>query len=582
MQKIKQALLPTATDIKRRVIVLSGMGGIGKTQLATAFCRDYKDAFSAILWLKGNTKDDIRRSLVSYAAQIPKDQIEQREIPTNKDAEDQIANDVMGWLAKEGNYDWLLVFDNVDLDEKSPREREQGAYNVMSYVPGNHGAVLITTRREDTDHYGGREVKLEPVGMEMSRRIFDNWYGIEEGTSSPLCKYFDLTRRFGSPPSYCVPKHTKSRRRAYTFLALNNEHTHLLLERLSGLPLAIAQSARYMKIRQATTAMYIRLWDERWDHIMGHDKYLRDYPTSVTMAWTISMDQVRQTGPSGEYAYELVRMWAFLNNADFWHGLLSEAESGPSNIIDDDPDDLTVAEWKVKFRWTELPGWFSKLSKDREAFSDTMHLLLDYCLIERTSLGESESHRSYSMHPVVHKWAMHIQGSDVASLCLALNIFKRHKPWQTEDWQSKSRWMPHADRCCAWLEATSKPELVEAGRSPARLYFTLLKLAELYQCVGALQETIKILEPLSSYAWPASSHGKAIPWMLLRDAAIFLGHSYYSLKEPAQAEKHYETGVQLTREAVGDQHILTLSSTSLLAACYTRQKRTNEAENLPS
>ncbi|KAH6658618.1 hypothetical protein BKA67DRAFT_656789 [Truncatella angustata] len=44
------------SDGSRRVVVLHGLGGIGKTQLAVAYTKRYRDEYSAVFWL--NIKDE--------------------------------------------------------------------------------------------------------------------------------------------------------------------------------------------------------------------------------------------------------------------------------------------------------------------------------------------------------------------------------------------------------------------------------------------------------------------------------------------------------------------------------------------
>ena len=42
-------------DGTRRIVVLHGLGGIGKTQLSVTYAKRHKDSYSAIFWL--NIKD---------------------------------------------------------------------------------------------------------------------------------------------------------------------------------------------------------------------------------------------------------------------------------------------------------------------------------------------------------------------------------------------------------------------------------------------------------------------------------------------------------------------------------------------
>jgi hypothetical protein len=54
-----------------------------------------------------------------------------------------VVADVLDWLTRPGNVDWLLLFDNVDQDHKP--DFAIGAYGGRWYLPGDHGSVLITT-----------------------------------------------------------------------------------------------------------------------------------------------------------------------------------------------------------------------------------------------------------------------------------------------------------------------------------------------------------------------------------------------------------------------------------------------------
>jgi ATP/maltotriose-dependent transcriptional regulator MalT len=55
----------------RKVMVLHGMGGIGKTQLAIHFGRLHKDDFSAVFWLNGKDQSILTQSLASIAPRLP-------------------------------------------------------------------------------------------------------------------------------------------------------------------------------------------------------------------------------------------------------------------------------------------------------------------------------------------------------------------------------------------------------------------------------------------------------------------------------------------------------------------------------
>ena len=57
-------------DGSRRTVVLHGLGGIGKTQLAVAYAKRHKDNYSAIFWLNIKDEDSLKQSFAKVARQI--------------------------------------------------------------------------------------------------------------------------------------------------------------------------------------------------------------------------------------------------------------------------------------------------------------------------------------------------------------------------------------------------------------------------------------------------------------------------------------------------------------------------------
>lgn len=93
--------------------------------------------------------------------------------------------DVLGWLARPENVDWLLVFDNVDQDYE--QDRAIGAYNVRDYLPGDHGSVLITTRLSRLAQLGDSK-RLEKVDEELGGASFQQWYGRQLSRYLTICE----------------------------------------------------------------------------------------------------------------------------------------------------------------------------------------------------------------------------------------------------------------------------------------------------------------------------------------------------------------------------------------------------------
>ncbi len=132
----------------RKTVLLQGLGGIGKTQLAVEYVKQQRDAYPAIFWLNGKSEDMLKQSFKNMAKrlfdQFPSSTL-LRTAAESKDA-DQVAEAMKRWLSVKGNNQWLMVFDNVD-NPKLPGIRDPQAYNIKSYFPEAHqGFILITTR----------------------------------------------------------------------------------------------------------------------------------------------------------------------------------------------------------------------------------------------------------------------------------------------------------------------------------------------------------------------------------------------------------------------------------------------------
>jgi hypothetical protein len=184
MSLLDQHLLPQGPHSQenhdRRVFVLHGLGGIGKTQLAANFARRHKATYSSIFWLDGKSEDRLKQSLAGCAKRMPNRQIPSRG---DKDDLDIMVADVLEWLARSDNTGWLLIFDNVDQDYE--QGGATGKYDIRQYLPGDHGTILITTRLSRLAQLGASR-RLLKVDLDVAKAIFEKWYGKELGNSSAV------------------------------------------------------------------------------------------------------------------------------------------------------------------------------------------------------------------------------------------------------------------------------------------------------------------------------------------------------------------------------------------------------------
>ncbi|CAE6437258.1 unnamed protein product, partial [Rhizoctonia solani] len=110
---------------ERRVCVVYGLGGVGKTQLALSVIERTWDKWDHVIYVDASSTEALEMSLKEFA--------------TTKHLSESY-KDAISWLESCGER-WLLVFDNADTPST----------NIRQYIParGRGGSVLITTRLSD-------------------------------------------------------------------------------------------------------------------------------------------------------------------------------------------------------------------------------------------------------------------------------------------------------------------------------------------------------------------------------------------------------------------------------------------------
>lgn len=180
MKRLRHELLPASTnEVRRKVFVLHGLGGIGKTQLSVEFARKYHTSYSAVFWIDGSTKQRLRRSIADLASRLPQDRVSERAKSCLREKSsnvDEVVDEVLMWLCQPSNNQWLLIFDNVDR-EFGASSGDPEAFDVKAYFPeADHGSILVTSRLASLWRLGP-DMKLEPVDDVQGESILTNSFG---------------------------------------------------------------------------------------------------------------------------------------------------------------------------------------------------------------------------------------------------------------------------------------------------------------------------------------------------------------------------------------------------------------------
>lgn len=132
----------------RRIGVLHGLGGIGKTQLTVAYAKRYRDSYSAIFWFNIRDEDSLKQSFTKTAKRILREHPSAGRLSgiNMKENLDEVIDAVKEWLSLPKNTRWLAIYDNYDTP-KLPDKTDPTALDIQQFLPESYqGSIIITTR----------------------------------------------------------------------------------------------------------------------------------------------------------------------------------------------------------------------------------------------------------------------------------------------------------------------------------------------------------------------------------------------------------------------------------------------------
>lgn len=178
------------SDGSRRVVVLHGLGGIGKTQLAVSYMQRYRDEYSAIFWFNISDQASIEQSFIRVARQILQQHPNTNHLSTIDLHGDQeeVINTVKAWLSLPDNTRWLLVFDNYD-NAQLPNQTNDGAVDINHFLPASwQGSIIVTTRLSQVDI--GHRISIKKLeNIQDSIEILSSTSGREGLSNSKNIKH---------------------------------------------------------------------------------------------------------------------------------------------------------------------------------------------------------------------------------------------------------------------------------------------------------------------------------------------------------------------------------------------------------
>jgi hypothetical protein len=245
------------------VQVIVGMGGIGKTELATEYIHNNRDDYEIIWWIRAEHHDRVRDALVKLAQRLGL-----REAATDSDR-DRTITAVLRVLQSEAQSSWLLVYDNV----VNPLE-------LQKYLPASRpgGHVIITSRQLNWPSYVFADgVELQP-------------FTEEEAVSFLRGKVPGLAVRDGRKQ---LTQEEDARRESKALW---------LAAELGHLPIAIDHAAAYLAETKLSVDEYITRFAENAHQLLSEQPGDPDLPAHISGTWAMSTTLLT---PDAEHLFNL-------------------------------------------------------------------------------------------------------------------------------------------------------------------------------------------------------------------------------------------------------------------------------------
>jgi parallel beta-helix repeat protein len=279
----------TTSKLKVNTAAVCGLGGVGKTSLATEYAQQRKGFYTGgVYWFSGEDDTTFENSVYDVATRFG----------TQSDSFGLTFSATLEMISRNKN-PWLIILDNMDQSSVSA--------NVVKLVSGPwqqdaSGHLLITTRRKPTAL--ANDIRDFDERCCLSLKCFE----IEEG------KKF-LFRRVGIVHDEEVDRVAEK-----------------LVQQLGGLPLALEQAGAYIESLPCTISQYLEHYDSQRLRLLNRQKStsvsVYDSPErlAVRTTWHLNFEHIKLSVDDGKAAIRFLYASAFLNPNEIQKDIINIGE----------------------------------------------------------------------------------------------------------------------------------------------------------------------------------------------------------------------------------------------------------------
>jgi len=250
---------------------LSGLGGIGKTQIAIEYAYRFRGSYRAVFWVRATSRESLITDFVTLAQLLGLPEYNVQDWQSAVEA-------VKHWFTR--HKDWLLILDEVD------------DFSVLAdFLPrGGDGHIVMTTRTQATGQ----------VALSIN---------VDKMPSTEGCLLLLRRATLLAPDAPLSAASTELRASAHT----------IVLE-LGGLPLALDQAGAYVEETNCSLIKYLEFYRQHQTaFLQWRSQVSSAYPYTVATTWSLTFQQIEETNPA---AAHLLRLMAFLDTDAIWESRL--------------------------------------------------------------------------------------------------------------------------------------------------------------------------------------------------------------------------------------------------------------------
>ena len=241
---------------------ISGLGGVGKSQLALEYAYRHDSMYDVVWWLRAEEPATLSSDFADLAMAL--------ELPEHTAPDRGVIEEaVCRWLNSHER--WLLIFDNASAPDE-----------IRRYLPKSAtGHVIITSRNP-------------------AWRSLANPLPVEVWEKSESVSF--LQRRTGQE---------------------DRDGAAELADELGHLPLALEQAGAYVEETCGTFSGYLEAFRSRRKELWVKETPPHGYHATVATTWSLAMDQAAEQAPA---AAELLSLCSFLSPDDIPRHILHEGK----------------------------------------------------------------------------------------------------------------------------------------------------------------------------------------------------------------------------------------------------------------